>query len=174
MIGESIPEQGLKPQEAPKVKAPCLQKIAENVFVGMNDSEEDRVRKEAGGFCVIEDQNKTVERKASLLRGGAEGVVSVWAENPRNFRDLIGLIATNNPVLELSRKTEDELSLLLYKGAQAELSTCKNYIAEEVLLGDKAKKVVTIRLVDSAEEAQIRIAGLETFQKNLLEQAGSK
>lgn len=156
------PEQSLI-REVPFTKS--LQQITGDVFVGTGDSE-DSISRQASGFIVVESPTWTVDQQASALRAGATTPIPMWVRNPSNFRGLVGLVAKDNPILKEIPLTENELRYLLFAGAEAEKSSCSLYIARDQIVGSQENKV---HQVNSVQEAQVRIAGLEEFQRNLLE-----
>ncbi len=171
--GESVSgEKGQKELQRSEVPfAHSLQEITGEIFIGLGDEEIDRARKQAGGFFVIEEKSADIERKAELLRNGAEGSILNWVENPTHFRSLVGLVATNNSVLDQANRTELQLRMFLYSGSEAEASACRVYIAKDQILGEQAYKATSMPVAYSVQEAKRRIEGLEEFQRRLLERA---
>lgn len=160
MTGEpisSVPEDSVR-SEAPF--AHSLQEITSDIFIGVNDSPEEVTRKQAGAFYVTENKSWPVDEKARLLRAKHDSPLG-------NFRDLVGFIARNHSILE--GHSQDDLRYVLYQGAELELSKYRLYIAENQILGHRAGKGVVISVADSVHEAQARIAGVESFQRRLLE-----
>lgn len=170
ITGDPIP--GRVPDQVSTAEVPFarpIQEITRDFFVAIGDPEEERNRKQAQGFCIVENPRVPVARTAEVLSGRYRGAIKMGVEKS-SFEELVGLIATDQPVVEMSGFSDQQLRRMLYRGAQETLSANKNFIADSQLFGDQAQHGI-FPAAHSIEEAEARIAGLEQFQSNLLERA---
>jgi hypothetical protein len=146
-----------------------LLEITGDVFISSKDSEEDRARKQSGGFYVFEDKTWNMNQIPKQLESesGIEKV-SAWLKSPRNFHSLIQLVATDNPILKKHFITEEELRRTLCDGALAEASALESSFKDATENEDPKRWIFGSSLKIS--DAPGRIEGLKKFQKELFAQ----